>query len=1280
MRKHIIFLIAIGLYHSLLSQTTVFEDNFSTHTSDSWTTSGAIGSSAWSVNRSGADLGSRRQVSGQILELTNDASATANANGWVFAYVNTANFTSPYNTTFASNSGIITWWFNMRQIRTDPSGFSTGNYGVALVLGSTADNPSTSGSGYAVVLGQSGSTDPVRLASFDNGLAGTLTNLITSNTTGLTDFGNDYLSIKVTYNPANHQWELFVRNDGSSAFADPQTGTLTSQGTVTNSAYTSTSMAYFGAFWNAATSASQTAFFDNVAVQLSGGASPVIAVSPTSLSNFNYTVGGGPSAAQSFTVSGNNLTGNISLSAPVHYEISLSESNSYSKSLVLTPVSGTVASTTVYVRLESGLEAGSYNNEQVVASSPGAANASITLNGAVNQVVNEPSEHPATFVATTNTTTSVTLAWSDANPPADAYLIKGSASSFADITNPTDGIPEANASLRHNVSAGIQSHQFTGLTPGTTHYFKLFPYNGSGASINYKTDGSIPQTTSSTLSPAQTTYTWSGPTNGSWNTASHWTPARNSAQASDILQFNDGGTYTITGLSNQTVAKITVSNNTKITLQAASANQTLTIAGDTGADLALDSGTELNISGSNALTINLLTGTTASIQGKMTFAGGGHRFTGADAGSITFENGSQFTAGTGFTGSAFGTTNLNSVVFASGSVYEQLAGSNPFGAAAPNAVVVFQTGSLYRLKVNQAPAFSNRTYADFEFDHNGSVSPSGGNPVSINNLTIKQGTFNFNMTGNPGHSIKGNIQILPTATLSFAPTSAGIVNLNGTQQQTITGGGTLNSGTNSSINMTNLAGVVLDNDATLAGNLQVQAGATFTLNPGKRLTVTGTLTNNGTLTLKSNASGTASLIHNTNNVPATIERYITGNTVLTGTYDYHLVSVPLNAGVTAAQFLGSYLYEFNTSTQSWAGLGSSTSAPLPNDRGYMIFYPNTSTTYTFTGQLNNGSFTAATPLTAADQFALVPNPYPSAIDWDTPSGWTKTNLQNAIWIWNPVLDQYASYIGGVGANGGTQYIPVGQAFFVKSNAASPVLGMNNDVRVHNNSPFFKNSGQLPNLLRIHAQGNNRQDEIVLHLRQGSLTTKDEFDGDKLYGAPIAPQLYFILPDGRELAINNIPPDAPPISLPVGFKLQAEAQVNLSFEGLETFGNELHFVLEDLLTGSLVNLRENPTYAFVHNPANNAQRFVLHLTSITATPDAPALAQARFWMHGNDICIALPDVQQPVNFELFDALGRHLGSYRRDAAPLIRIPAPKAAAVIIRATTGNKVYSSKVFTR
>lgn len=251
-----------------VGQVTVFSDNFNSSTGSSYTTSaGAIGSSAtWSLALSGSDWGGR--IDGGYLDLSNDAGATANANGWCFGYTPTASFTAPYTTTLSSNIGVVTWTFNMRQPRTDPAGFGSGNYGVAFVLGGTNSSPNTSGDGYAVVLGQTGSTDPVRLARFTTGLQGALTDIITSNTSGLTDFGQEYLSIKVTYTPSTNTWELFLRNDGSSAFVDPTTGTLTSQGALADATYTGVALDYLGGYWQGSTAVTQTAYFDNVTVSV----------------------------------------------------------------------------------------------------------------------------------------------------------------------------------------------------------------------------------------------------------------------------------------------------------------------------------------------------------------------------------------------------------------------------------------------------------------------------------------------------------------------------------------------------------------------------------------------------------------------------------------------------------------------------------------------------------------------------------------------------------------------------------------------------------------------------------------------------------------------------------------------------------------------------------------------------------------------------------------------------------------------------------------------------
>jgi hypothetical protein len=256
----------LGSLQMSMAQVAVFQDDFGANQSDSWTFTGSIGATDWTGVRSGADWGCRRATSG-ALQLTNDASATANANGWAFAYVDAStDYSAGYNTTLSSNTGELNWYFNMRQIRTDPSGFGAGSYGVAYVIACSNTAAATSGNGYAVVLGNTGSTDPIRLARFSSGLQGTLTDMIASNTSGLTDFGADYLSVRVKYTPSTNTWELYLRNDGGSAFADPASGTLTSQGTLVNSTHTGTALNYMGAYWQGSTTASQTAFFDNLLV------------------------------------------------------------------------------------------------------------------------------------------------------------------------------------------------------------------------------------------------------------------------------------------------------------------------------------------------------------------------------------------------------------------------------------------------------------------------------------------------------------------------------------------------------------------------------------------------------------------------------------------------------------------------------------------------------------------------------------------------------------------------------------------------------------------------------------------------------------------------------------------------------------------------------------------------------------------------------------------------------------------------------------------------------
>jgi hypothetical protein len=110
--------------------------------------------------------------------------------------------------------------------------------------------------------------------------------------------------------------------------------------------------------------------------------SPIIIVSKTALTNLSYCSGSGPSVGQSYSVAGAKLSDNIIITAPTHYEISLSLGSGYTNTLTLTQSSGSVSPSIIFVRLKSGYTAASYS-ESVTINSTGATIKSITCSGTV---------------------------------------------------------------------------------------------------------------------------------------------------------------------------------------------------------------------------------------------------------------------------------------------------------------------------------------------------------------------------------------------------------------------------------------------------------------------------------------------------------------------------------------------------------------------------------------------------------------------------------------------------------------------------------------------------------------------------------------------------------------------------------------------------------------------------------------------------------------------------------------------------------------------------------
>jgi len=122
---------------------------------------------------------------------------------------------------------------------------------------------------------------------------------------------------------------------------------------------------------------------------------PQLAVSTSSLSDFRYIYGNGPSTSKNFTVSGSDLANDVTLTAPTNYELSHSPSNGYFDSETLSPVSGTLDETTIYVRLKAGLEVGDYTGNLTIVC--GSLSQSVALSGTVSEqpVAAAPTFSPA---------------------------------------------------------------------------------------------------------------------------------------------------------------------------------------------------------------------------------------------------------------------------------------------------------------------------------------------------------------------------------------------------------------------------------------------------------------------------------------------------------------------------------------------------------------------------------------------------------------------------------------------------------------------------------------------------------------------------------------------------------------------------------------------------------------------------------------------------------------------------------------------------------------------
>jgi hypothetical protein len=410
---------------------------------------------------------------------------------------------------------------------------------------------------------------------------------------------------------------------------------------------------------------------------------------------------------------------------------------------------------------------------------------------------------------------------------------------------------------------------------------------------------------------------------------------------------------------------------------------------------------------------------------------------------------------------------------------------------------------------------------------------------SISNCVSGQGLINSGgyiiNSGSP-YIISNNSSLTNDGTWTKA---SEVLIFNGTVASEIKG---LTSNYNN-IEINNTGGITLNStNLNTIDNLTINASCILNIAPTSKLSISTNLTNNGGtagLVLKSDATGSASLIHSTASVPATVEQYQTDEDAAAAYY--HLISSPIsNATAAVCKFtdVQTYVYSYNSATSpKWTSFASSAS-PLNAGQGYLLNYHNVSGARTpnYTGTLNTGNISPALNATA-EKFSLVGNPYPCAIDWEDNLGWDRSNLSNTYYVYLPAISTYGSYTTteNLSLSGLTKDIAAGQGFFVYATASSPAITIKDHAKVHNNS-ILKSASQTSPLLKFHISNNSNKysdEAVVLFSKQGTTGFDPELDALKMFSLNAeASQIYTL--SENYLVINSLPQSYKD-SIPLFFK-------------------------------------------------------------------------------------------------------------------------------------------------
>lgn len=283
---------------------------------------------------------------------------------------------------------------------------------------------------------------------------------------------------------------------------------------------------------------------------------------------------------------------------------------------------------------------------------------------------------------------------------------------------------------------------------------------------------------------------------------------------------------------------------------------------------------------------------------------------------------------------------------------------------------------------------------------------------------------------------------------------------------------------------------------------------------------------------------------------------------------------------------------------------------LVNGQGYFTYFTPNSTMIDGEGTFKRGnldwelSYTNSNSDPYQDGWNLLGNPYPSAIDWDSPTGWTKQGIANAVYAYSAQTGQYSTYINGIGIGEFDGKIASGQAFWVKAEQADAAVSINERAKVNTTGVFLKStSNSMRSLVRVKLTTSNQNiwDEAVIGFHNGATEGFDpSLDAWKFFSnnanLPNLASMPLDTLESRAMAISLLPVPEEDVVVDLFIRQGNQTSFTLTNTLVDTYEDEVCIVLEDRELATKVAFDQGSSYSFEPGEMALAERFALHFSA------------------------------------------------------------------------------------